>query len=385
MNCRGMVIIVAAWVTAFLTVVGASVLMRSSHEASLGRRSASRQAAFYMADAGIEQAARNLATPTDAGDDTTTMNLTGGSFTIDAPASVGTLLYQATVHGASGSEQRDVEAVFLLTPKSVFQFALFGDQRVNVLGDAITDSYDSRLGAYNVGGNIGHNGDVGTNATTAGGVTVGGSIFIDGQAAVGAGASNPTSLVTGYNPAFITGGTSPPSDTQDVVAQSRSFPMPDVTIPGGCTTTLPPLSGGVRTFQTGTAYCPNGDLTVNGNETLTASGPGVKIYLSGELKINGNATVGVASNPSWMAFLIGATGGATLEGSISGSTDVYAAIYAPNATIDISGNAKIFGSVIADTVNITGNAQVHYDEATSTLTDIGNLYTTALKSWRELN
>jgi hypothetical protein len=53
--------------------------------------------------------------------------------------------------------------------------------------------------------------------------------------------------------------------------------MPDVTIPGGCTTTLPPLSGGVRTFQTGTTYCPEGDLTVNGNETLTASGPGVKM------------------------------------------------------------------------------------------------------------
>jgi hypothetical protein len=107
--------------------------------------------------------------------------------------------------------------------------------------------------------------------------------------------------------------------------------------------------------------------------------------LAGELVINGNATVGVSTNPSWMAILISSTGGATLEGSISGSTYVYAAVYAPQATIDISGNAQIFGSIIADTVNITGNAQVHYDEATSQLTDITNLYTTALESWRELN
>ena len=83
------------------------------------------------------------------------------------------LRYQVVAHGLSAGELRDIEATVALTPQSVFQYALFGNQQVNVSGNATTDSYDSRLGSY-ASQIPTHDGDVGTNSTSAGGVSVGG-------------------------------------------------------------------------------------------------------------------------------------------------------------------------------------------------------------------
>lgn len=376
MRQRGEVVAAAVGLVAFLTTLGTAMLLRSVQESRVSHRSLVRQEAFHLAEAGIDRAALNLRTPS-ASDDLNSGILLTGTWTIDPPTSIGSLLYRVTAHGTSEQEQRNIEAVLQLTSQSVFQFAVFGDQTLNVSGNARTDSYDSRTGPY-VEATAGAHGNVGTNATTAGGVTVGGSIFINGQVAVGPNVSDPTSVVTGYDPAFITG-------NPKVVSQATSFPMPSVTIPEGCQQTLPPLVGNVRTFSSSAGtYCPTGDLTVNGGEVLTADGP-VKIYLSGQLDISGNATVGVATNPTAIKFLLTSTGGATVEGTITGSTLFYGALYGPNATINLSGNTEVFGSIIARTVNVSGNAELHYDEAMTTLTDISNLYQTRLLSWQELN
>ena len=286
-----------------------------------------------------------------------------------------------------------MESVIRLTPQSVFQFAMFGDQKLTVSGSAITDSYDSRNGLYNASTNIGHNGDVGTNATATGGVTVSGSIFVDGQVAVGPGVSNPASVVTGYNPAFITGGTSPPSNTQDIIAQSAALPMAPVVIPpallpfcanskvnGNTTTTLSPTGG---PLGDGT-YCYH-DLTIQGNATLTASGK-VKVYLTGALIARGNSVVGVPSDPTQMIFLMSSSVGATLEeGTVTGSTQFYGALYGPSATITITGNAEVYGSIIARQVNESGSAELHFDEALMDNTDIPGFFKTSVVSWRDLN
>ncbi|MBI3312471.1 MAG: hypothetical protein HYZ88_02985 [Candidatus Omnitrophica bacterium] len=387
---RGAVLISAIAVVVFLVTLGAASLLQSLQEDRIGQRSRARHEAFYLAEAAVEQAAFNLRTPTDVSDDLTTGALSTGTFAIDSPAeSLGSQRWKATTHGFSVRDPnlpRSIEAVFELSPQSVFQFALFGDQAVTVSGSAITASYDSRLGAYG-GTNVTHDGNVGTNATAPGGVTVSGSIFIDGQVDVGPDVMNPTSVVTGYNPAFITGGTSPPSDTQDVVSQPTSFPMPDypppegmacpdLTIQGNTTTSLPP----------GT-YCYH-DLTIQGGGTLTTTGlSGVTVYLTGTLTAKGNSTVGVSSDPAKMVFLVSSTGGASLEqGTLTGSTTFYGALYAPKAAITITGNAEIFGSVVAKTINVSGSAAVHYDQAVpAALSSVSNRSAPTLISWREVN
>lgn len=399
MNRRGMVYTFSLGVVVLLTIASASLLMRGVTESNQSERQRNYTSAFHLADAGVDQAAFNLRTPTDLTDDVTDSNtlavpLSTGRFTIDSPQQLGTFRWGVATHGTSAQEPnlpRHIEAVFQLTPESVFQFALFGANGLNVSGSAITDSYDSRLGAYDPNpNNHDHHGDVGTNVTTPGGVTVGGSIFIDGQVAVGPGVNDPvSSVVTGYDPAFITGGTSPPSNTQDVVAQSSTFPMPDVdppvglscsdyTITGGTQLVLDPAGG---PLGNGT-YCYH-DLTVQGNADLLASGP-VTVYLTGDLIARGDSSVGVSSDPRLMTILMTPSAAATLEqGTITGSTKFYGALYGPKATITISGNADVYGSIVAKQVNVTGSASIHYDEAMTDLTNISNLYRTSLVAWRE--
>lgn len=365
-----------------LTILGAGFMRRSMTENGVSRRSASQQDAFFLAEAALDRAALNLRTPDETSDDVTAGTLPTGSYTVDTPQLIGALQYAVTTHGTSRGESRHVEALFQLTPQSVFQFALFGDASVNVSGDAQTDSYDSSQGPYeddptSPDYNKGQNGDVGTNGTDAGDVTVDGSIFIEGQVAVGPGVDDPTSVVTGYDPAFITG-------DPKVASQPSAFPLPDVVIPEGCETELPASVQNTRTFSSSVGvYCPPGSVVINGGDTWTADGA-VKIYFAGDLTVNGNATVGVVNDPTKMLFLLTATGSASLQQEITGSTTFYGGIYGPNAFIDIAGDAEIFGSIVAGSVDLSGNAKIHYDESLQSITELSNTYRPSLLSWREV-
>lgn len=398
MHQRGVIYVMALGIILSVTIASATLLMRGLSETALSERSRSQLVALHLADAAVDQAAINLRTPSDVTDDVTSGTLPTGTFTIDAPpTAVGSLQWRVNTHGSSARDPalpRHIEAVFQLTPTSLFQFALFGDQNVNISGNAVTNSYDSRLGPYDERVNVGHRGDVGTNATARGGVAVNGSIFVDGQVKVGPNVANPLSVVSGYDAAFITGGTSPPSDDQDVVSQPQTFPMSPVSVPQGLTCNDLEIHGRRTVTLSSTGgplgngtYCFD-DLDVRGGSQLTADGP-VKMYLTGDLRLGGNSSsgssssVGVAGDPTKLIILIASTG-AQLEGSVTGSAKFYGAVYGPQATLTISGNAEVFGSIIAKVVNLTGSAVIHRDDALASRTDFSNQSRTTLVSWREI-
>lgn len=391
---HGSAVLFSLSVVVLLATLGSTLLVRSLNENQVGLRSAARHSALYLAEAGVDQALLNLRTPADLTDDINTGTLLTGTFRIDTPpVSVGAQTWKVTAHGTSSakpSDTRHVEAVFQLAPLSVFQYALFAKESLKDSGHAQTDSFDSRLGAYQDDANKpGYNktqrGNVGTNSTAAGGITVGGSIFIEGQVVVGPNVADPTSVVSGYDPAFITG-------NPKVVSEPSVFPMPAVTVPAGLTcsklkvegqttVTLSPTGG---PLGNGT-YCYS-ELELKGGATFTASGP-VTIYLTGELEVEGNATVGVPAVPKNMLFLMSPSAEAVLkeeQGTITGSTQFYGAIYGPDAELTITGHAEIFGSVIAKKVTISGSAQLHYDEALTDVTQVSNQFQTSLLSWREV-
>ena len=391
MSQRGFIYAASLGVIILITIASASLLIRGVSETSLSERSRNQSGALQLAEAGVDRAVFNLRT-----DNATLVSetLPTGSFSLLSIAAEGADGRRVQVRGTDASEQRSVEVIIRQIPASVFEFALFGAQNLNVSGSAITDSYNSENGVYD-SNNHDHNGDVGTNATTAGGVTVNGSIFIDGQVAVGPDVSDPTSVVTGYDPAFITGGTSPASDTQDVLSTSSTFPMtsvdlppgidpatqcPDTTIQGGTELELTPTGG---PLSNGT-YCYR-NLTVQGNAKLTASG-NVTVYLTGTLTARGDSVIGNPLNPMAMAMLMVSNAQATLEeGTFTGSTQFYGGLYGPDATITVQGNAEVFGSVVGKVVNVTGSAAIHYDEAMTQRNDISNLFKTSVVSWRELS
>jgi hypothetical protein len=390
------------YVAALLTLIASASLLRSLSEHSLGGRSRAQHQAFALAETAVDASLRNLR----AGQfgNLTTTNLAGGLYwaaVADAVQDPSLLALQRRIsaHGQYQSEQRDVEALAQLTPVSVFGDALFGDEQVIVRGNATTDSYDSRVGAYGeprvdaVGNtlldergdpilNQDDHGDVGTNATTTepepSGIDVSGSIGINGQVVVGSDATDPNSVVE------INGGAVIITADPPVVSQATPMLMPEMSVPAGLTCSDQSVIEEVTLPSANGPYCFH-NLQVTGGGILTTDGP-VEVYITGRLAATGNTVVGVAAHPAWMLFLLTSTQDATVsEATVSGTTSFYGGLYAPSATITIRGDAEIFGSVVANTIDLAGNASVHYDEAMSEREGPIGSYETRVLFWRDLS
>lgn len=390
---QGFLLLTSLGVVIFLTLSGASLLVDGISASNTSARMYNRSNAFQLAEAGINQAGLNLRTQGTT-DDVMSATLASGSFQIDKQESIANSQYWVQATGTSQFETRQVEMIYQVNYQSVFQFAVFADQLLGLSGSLQTDSYDSRLGAYdpNPGPtqNVGQNGDVGTNSVALGGIDMSGnSLYIDGQLKIGPDVANPTGVVTGFDASTISGGTSPASDGQDVISMSTTMPLAPVVIPAGLTCndltvnandvlTLSPAGGPLGDGS----YCYH-DLEIEGSGTFNSSGP-VKVYLTGELKSVGNTVVGTVSDPTRMIFYMSTASIATIEGTISGTSDFYAGLYAPLATIAIGGNSKVFGAVTAGRVYVAGSAEIHYDEAMANITQEPGFATTIPVAWREL-
>ena len=381
MQKRGYVLVVSVAVAVVLSVYCGSLLVRSVSELGHSTRSLSLSASIHLAEAAVDHAIANLRSNTDT--DIASTPLNQGTYWAEVDP-LGSSRHQVTAHGSTAGEQRDIEVVAELSPRSIFEFALFGDTQVEVSGSANTDSYDSASAAYDPD-TAGDSGDIGTNSITAGGITFGGGgMFVDGQVKVGADVDDPESIVTNFDPELVTA--EPP-----VVSTPSTFSMPavdpaDAGFDPATNCVNRTISGNTTLQLAAGTYCYN-NLTIQGGGELTTDGSGqVTIYLTGALVSQGNSTVGVDDDPTQLLVLMSSRAEATLEeGTITGSTKFFGALYGPSATINISGNAEIFGSIIADQIAITGSAAIHYDEALQDLDNVSNASDVKIVSWRELD
>jgi hypothetical protein len=120
-----------------------------------------------------------------------------------------------------------------------------------------------------------------------------------------------------------------------------------------------------------------GDFIVATNSSLT-------LYLGGDMDVGGNGIANTDGLPE--DFIIYGTnttvGGQLIK--LHGNGAVNAAIYAPNATVELKGggsSGSMSGSVVANDIKVTGNYEFHYDEA---LEELGGGNPFAVGSWREL-
>ena len=219
---------------------------------------------------------------------------------------------------------------------------------------------------------------MGTNSVEVGGIEISGNITVNGQVAVGPGVSDPSTVVD------INGGSAIISGTPPIVSQQVALPMPEVAVPPGVPCTDLAINGSETVVLSAAVgnYCFN-TLSVSGGGTLTVDGP-VKVYVTTLFHAIGNTQIGVPSNPAYLTMLLVSDSQATIEGSMSGTTEFYGGLYAPSAHIDVGGDALIYGSIIARTVGVSGDAQIHYDESLGELTDPIGLYRIRILSWREL-
>jgi hypothetical protein len=249
---------------------------------------------------------------------------------------------------------------------STFNFGVFGANGVTMSGGGYLDSYDSSKGAYSSA--HGSKGPVGTNSTAKGAINLSGGAKIYGDALVGPG-GDPAKVITTNGGAVIYG-------TKSALAAAKDMaPMAD---PGG---------GSQTTFANGTTLSSGtyraSSVNLNGNGTATISGD-VNLYVTGSMTVSGNAEIILLPGSSLTVYVSGSvniSGGGIVNRTLnphslvifgtatctsvtySGNSDLYGAIYAPEAAAAISGNSSIYGSLIGAAVTLSGGGAVHYDES----------------------
>lgn len=104
----------------------------------------------------------------------------------------------------------------------------------------------------------------------------------------------------------------------------------------------------------------DGDIHISGKAMIDIPiGSALTIYASGTIHMAGQGIVNQNAKPE--NLIIYGTDGCS-NAHFSGQAAFYGAIYAPEADFNFSGQEDIFGSIICNTVDITGQGNIHYDE-----------------------
>ena len=121
-------------------------------------------------------------------------------------------------------------------------------------------------------------------------------------------------------------------------------------------------------------------LDVTGNASIIIpEGSSLTLYAEADLKIAGKGLANANSRPA-SCRLIG-TSATSQSVHVAGNGALKAALYAPNADVQVNGNGDVMGAVVGRSVTFTGNAAFHYDES---LAYEGEDAPFGVTRWREL-
>ena len=122
-----------------------------------------------------------------------------------------------------------------------------------------------------------------------------------------------------------------------------------------------------------------GDFTMDGASSLTIpANSSLTIIIQGKFNLGGGAQVytptnGLTAQGKPVFSIYSNYAGAGTGVSFSGGTEqVYAAIYAPNSHVEINSAVGFKGSVLGNTVNVSGAGGIHYDTALANTSVAGN-------------
>lgn len=111
----------------------------------------------------------------------------------------------------------------------------------------------------------------------------------------------------------------------------------------------------------------DGDFTMSGNSRLTIKKDStLTVFVTGKVSLGASAKVisekeGLAKTGHIVLSIYSSYSQA--DGVvIKGATDMYAAIYSPLTSIQLSGSGQLFGSVRGAVINSSGGSGVHFDE-----------------------
>jgi hypothetical protein len=406
-NKRGFITLLALEVVTIFSTVGLSFLIRSLSESQLGARHAKRQAAFYLAEAGVDRALEQVRV-----NDTTPISVTpfgSGTYRADI-TSLGANQYRILAYGSvSGLPETRVEMVVTRSAPPSFKYAVLargtistGQTTLPVPPTHQFDSYNSQFGPYG-GSNIGANGDVASNATGAGRISIGKNGYVGGAVSVGPGGNPGTNVVTGPG-VTITGG--PPgvlAAPEDVTPAAFPAGSASGSLTGSGTFTLAggeywyaevDLGANALVQVTGDATFYVKDRLHMGQYaqfTTACAGCAITIYVEGGtdplvdvIDLDQGSVLSAGNDPTRFTIYVTGQGGASAAGAVDvdQNNGIYAAIHAPLSEVELDQGCVIHGAIVADTLEMAKNGQIHYDDALSTSSS-GSATVHGL-SWRQL-
>jgi hypothetical protein len=244
-------------------------------------------------------------------------------------------------------------------------FGAFGKDKMEMSGNAATDGYNSQVGIYG-GTNVTSEGDIGSNED----IRLTGNVVVNGDANPG-----PGYQVILEGNAQVTGSTNPTLEL--VVLDTIESFMPGIENLKISGKEVDTLTEGIYQYKK-VEVGGEGNLFLLGNvriecERFVVSGRG-KIYVEGSATILCSKMFEVSGDGIFNAGgeITGETKNTTVfvknfgsgtEVLISGRGKFFGSLFAPGTVVEISGRGEIFGKVVGKEVKISGNGELHYDEA----------------------
>ena len=381
---EGIALVITLLVMTLLLIMGAAFLSISSTETLISINERNRLQAFQMAEAGAERTFAEL-------------NLNGAYVGAAGEQALGFGTYITTVTdllplpGVVDRKQvvsigyvpnsavlnRAMTQVQVVAQRgSPFQIGLLGLSLVELEDRVVVDSYDSALGEYDpmAAGSEGHihsNGDiilltnntVNGNALAGGTVTLGSGSTITGTATEGVPSATVVTDISypAYN--SDTAGISPPGayDTSTY----------DLTVNPGQIVTLDP---GTYSFNR---------ITLRTGAQLAMTGP-VVIYMTGKFSAEDGAVINTSKIPANLMIISSMAGVDAIQMDV-GTGEFYGGIYALNGEVEFNeGGWNIYGAIVADEIDIDGDARFHYDVALARSSLPAGKFRPVAGTWREL-
>jgi hypothetical protein len=434
-RAAGTVLIVAMLVLAFIALILGSYLNLNLTTARLASRSYCADAAFNLAEAGAEEALWSF-NQTAAGSTTAWAeweqrggaawhDFTGFNLSANATGSVKVYVDNTSIGGglqprivalgsadpADGAPTTKMLEI-TLRRRSLFAGGLVAKRSVAFQGsNASVDSWNSdpdqnpatpavpystavrrdgggvastsvladaaQLNQANIWGYVATGGaapQVGVNGTIRGASTPAGVQIDPSRVSTDFAANLPpvAAPAGGTDIAAITGST-----TLGTAGLATSWRCPAIALAGRDTLTIQGNVTLVVTAAPGTRA-----VSITGQAAIDVpAGASLALYLEGDLLIAGNGLFNGNAAPA-SCIIWGTGNGASAQRlAIAGHGALKVAIYAPDGAVTINGNGDVMGSVVADTITLTGNAAFHYDEALATY---GTAAPYGVARWREL-
>lgn len=437
-NCQGSAIVAAAVTAGVLSILVAGYLTYMTNEYRLNYRSHRWTQALHLAEAGVEvgfaefnyqyyqggsgfQSARGW---TDLGSGSyskSVSNLTDtagnvvGDFTVTV-SGVGAanpqVLGVATCTNAPSGPSVTRAVKVIVKKSSRYPVGMMSKDTMDLNGNNVyTDSYDSTdptkstSGQYDANKKQAH-GDIASDASVVNSVSV---VNADVYGQVYTGSAGTVTM----GPNGSVGTTFVDANRATTVAQGESsgwirhdfdVDVPDVTLPSGASSWS--SLGDIKNDTTinGGDWRAS-DISLHGNQTLTITNGTVRLYVTGDIGVSGNGSIVIAGNAKLEVYaaddvsiagkgVVNNTGVASnnqffglsssTDWSVDGNGQWVGTMYAPEAAFSLKGggsNGDMSGSVVANTITLSGQVQFHYDESLKT-SDTGAAYVVA--SWQSL-